>query len=115
MSQEYKPRLVITMGDAAGSGPEIITKTLADREVRKICRPVVVGDAATMKAALEITGVPGKVKAIKKLSEASFKDGVIEVIDLFTGKIRALSAVITTFFNGAMTNSTVTTMKSYYF
>ena len=82
MSQEYKPLLVITMGDAAGSGPEIITKTLADREVRRICRPVVVGDAATMKAALEITRVPGKVKAIKKLSEASFKDGVIEVIDL---------------------------------
>jgi 4-hydroxythreonine-4-phosphate dehydrogenase len=82
MSQEYKPLLVITMGDAAGSGPEIITKTLADREVRAICRPVVVGDAATMKAALEITRVPGKVKAIKKLSEASFKDGVIEVIDL---------------------------------
>ena len=82
MSQEYKPLLVITMGDAAGSGPEIITKTLADREVRAICRPMVVGDAATMKAALEITGVPGKVKAIKKLSEASLKDGVIEVIDL---------------------------------
>ena len=82
MNEEYRPRLAITMGDAAGSGPEIITKTLADLKVRAVSRPVVVGDAATMQAALEITGVPGEVRAIEKLAEASFREGVIEVIDL---------------------------------
>ena len=82
MSEEYRSLLAITMGDAAGSGPEIITKTLADPEVRAVCHPVVVGDAAAMQAALEITGAIGEVKAIGKLSEASFQDGVIEVIDL---------------------------------
>ena len=82
MSEEYKPLLAITMGDAAGSGPEIITKTLADPEVRAVSRPVVVGDAATMQAALEITGVPGEVKSIEKLSTASFQKGIIEIIDL---------------------------------
>jgi len=82
MSEEYKPLLAITMGDAAGSGPEIITKALADPEVRAICRPVVIGDAATMQAALEITGIPGEVRAIEKLAAASFQDGIIEVIDL---------------------------------
>lgn len=82
MSEEYKPLLAITMGDAAGSGPEIITKALTDTEVRAICRSVVIGDAATMREALEITGVPGEVRAIEKLAEASFQDGIIEVIDL---------------------------------
>jgi len=82
MSEEYKPLLAITMGDAAGSGPEIVAKTLADPEVRAICRPVVIGDAATMQAALEITGVSGEVRAIEKLAAASFQDGIIEVIDL---------------------------------
>ncbi|MFC1915768.1 4-hydroxythreonine-4-phosphate dehydrogenase PdxA [Chloroflexota bacterium] len=82
MSEEYKPLLVITMGDAAGSGPEIITKALAEPEIRRICRPVVIGDGATMRAALEITGVTGEVRVIEKLSEALFRDGVIEVIDL---------------------------------
>lgn len=82
MSEEYKPLLAITMGDAAGSGPEIITKALADPEVRAVSRPVVVGDAATMQAALEITGAPGEVKSIEKLSAASFQDDIIEVIDL---------------------------------
>jgi len=82
MSKEYKALLAITMGDAAGSGPEIVAKSLALPEIRALCRPVVIGDAATMKEALAITRVPGKVKAIKKLDEATFQDGLVEVIDL---------------------------------
>lgn len=81
MSDE-KALLAITMGDAAGSGPEIITKSLADPTVRAACRPVVVGDAATMREALRITGVPGEVRVIGKISEALFSANVIEVIDL---------------------------------
>ncbi len=82
MNEEYKPLLAITMGDAAGSGPEIITKTLANPEINAVCRSVVIGDTATMQAALEITGAHGKVRTIEKLSEALFRDGIIEVIDL---------------------------------
>jgi len=82
MNEEHKPLLAITMGDAAGSGPEIITKALAQSEIKAACRSVVIGDAAIMRAALEITGVPSEVRAIEKISEASFPDGVIEVIDL---------------------------------
>ncbi|MEE8318309.1 MAG: 4-hydroxythreonine-4-phosphate dehydrogenase PdxA [Dehalococcoidales bacterium] len=77
-----KALLAITMGDAAGSGPEIIAKSLADPTVRAACRPVVVGDAATMREALRITGVPGEVRVIDKITEASFPENVIEVIDL---------------------------------
>jgi len=82
MNEEYKSLLAITMGDAAGSGPEIVTKALADPDVRAVSRSVVIGDAATMRAALEITGAPGEVKVIEKLSEALFQEGFIEVIDL---------------------------------
>ena len=82
MSKEYKPLLAITIGDAAGAGPEIVTKALAVPEISAVCRPVVIGDAATMQAALKITGAPGKVRAIEKLSEALFQEGTIEVIDL---------------------------------
>ncbi len=81
MSDE-KALLAITMGDAAGSGPEIIVKSLADPTVRAVCRPVVVGDAATMREALRITGVPGEVRVIGRISEALFPENVVEVIDL---------------------------------
>ncbi len=82
MSEKAKALLAITMGDAAGSGPEIITKTLADPEVRRLCRPVVIGDAEAMKAAFTFTRAPGEVRAIKELAEARFEDGIVEVIDL---------------------------------
>lgn len=82
MNEKYRPLLAITMGDAAGSGPEIVTKALVDLQTRAVCRPVVIGDAATMRAALKVTGVLGEVRAIEKLSEALFRNGIIEVIDL---------------------------------
>ena len=82
MNEEYRPLLAITMGDAAGSGPEIVTKALIDLQTRAVCRPVVIGDAATMQAALKVTGVLGEIRAIEELSEALFRNGIIEVMDL---------------------------------
>ena len=38
-----KPVIGITMGDAAGVGPELILKTLSDKEVYDKCMPVVIG------------------------------------------------------------------------
>ena len=90
MNKEYKPLLALTMGDAAGSGPEIITKALAIPEISTICRPVVIGDAATMQAALKITGAPGNIRSIKKLPEAMFQEGTIEVIDLHNIQLKRL-------------------------
>ncbi len=91
MNEEYRPLLAITMGDAAGSGPEIVTKALVDLQTRAVCRPVVIGDAATMQAALKITGALGEVRAIAKLSEALFRNGIIEVIDLHNIQLKRLT------------------------
>ncbi len=80
--EHYRPILLVTMGDAAGTGPEIITKTLADEGIRNGCRPVVIGDAGIMKAALKITGMPGRVRSIGKISEAEWAKDTIEVFDM---------------------------------
>jgi 4-hydroxythreonine-4-phosphate dehydrogenase len=77
-----KPLLAVTLGDAAGSGPELITKAFADPEVRAVCRPVVVGDAATLRAALAITRVTSAVRVIERPVDAADDRGVIDVIDL---------------------------------
>jgi 4-hydroxythreonine-4-phosphate dehydrogenase len=39
MTTSVKPLIAITMGDAAGIGPEIIVKTLGLEEIYRICRP----------------------------------------------------------------------------
>ena len=82
MTHTTKPLLAITMGDPAGTGAEIVTKSLAEAEIRQVCRPVVIGDAATMKEALALTGMPGEVRAIGDVSEARFEPELIEVVDL---------------------------------
>jgi 4-hydroxythreonine-4-phosphate dehydrogenase len=77
-----KPILAVTLGDAAGSGPELIAKALADPEVRSACRPVVIGDAGVMRAAVALTGSSARVRAVASVAEAGEEAGVIDVIDL---------------------------------
>ena len=45
MTQDNRPIVAITMGDASGIGPEVIMKALAREDVYAMCRPLVVGDA----------------------------------------------------------------------
>jgi 4-phospho-D-threonate 3-dehydrogenase / 4-phospho-D-erythronate 3-dehydrogenase len=52
------PVIGITMGDAAGVGPEIIAKTLADPTWYEKCRPIVIGDASIMARAMELVASP---------------------------------------------------------
>ena len=82
MPAETTPLLAITMGDAAGTGPEIITKALADASVYAQCRPLVIGDAATMERAVGFTGAPVKIRAVRAVRDAQFAPGTIDVLDL---------------------------------
>lgn len=77
-----KPVLGITMGDASGIGPEIVVKALTEPQVRVCCRPIVIGDAATLRQAAQIVGSNVPIHAIHRVSQATFEDDVIEVIDL---------------------------------
>ena len=44
-----QPRLVISMGDPAGIGPEVVLKALADPQVRSRCEVTLVGDRALLQ------------------------------------------------------------------
>ena len=45
------------MGDAAGVGPEVVLKALKHLDVYALCRPLVIGDLATLEKAGKIVGV----------------------------------------------------------
>jgi len=70
------------MGDAVGVGPEIIVMALLDDRVQDICKPLVIGDANTIRQALQITNKTARIRKLKKVGEAYFKKELIEVIDL---------------------------------
>ena len=77
-----KPFLAITMGDAAGIGPEVTAKTLVDPAIYKKCRPFVVGNTDAMSDALRL--IKSDLKAVKSqtLEDISGEFGQIEVLDL---------------------------------
>lgn len=69
------------MGDAAGIGPEITAKCLAQREVYEWCRPIVLGDARVIEQAVAVAKVPLVVRPVKDVLDAGLKQGMIDVLD----------------------------------
>jgi 4-phospho-D-threonate 3-dehydrogenase / 4-phospho-D-erythronate 3-dehydrogenase len=76
------PVIAITMGDAAGIGPEIVVKALAGGDAAGACRAVVVGDAARLRHAATISRVAVEVRAVDSPGGARFDAGTIDCVDL---------------------------------
>lgn len=77
-----KPPIAITMGDPAGIGPEIIAKTLADKETYSICNPLVIGDGSAMRMGIEVAELSLMINSIDSPADARYQYGVIDLIDL---------------------------------
>ncbi len=77
-----KPIIGITMGDAAGVGPEIIAKAFAHETIFETGRPFVIGDVALIERAVDITKTELNVVGVSDVSECVFEPGTIEVLDL---------------------------------
>ncbi len=84
MKKNLKPLIGITMGDAAGVGPEIIVKALERKELSRQGKLVVIGDAKTMEQALSIAQSKLEVQAIKEkdLAQLPENNNKIYVLDL---------------------------------
>ncbi|WP_436371243.1 4-hydroxythreonine-4-phosphate dehydrogenase PdxA [Cytobacillus sp. BC1816] len=83
MSQT-KPVVGITMGDAAGVGPEIILKSLAESEMYEISNPLVIGDRKILERAKSFVESGLVIEAVKadQLNEIPYKHGVVHCLDL---------------------------------
>jgi 4-hydroxythreonine-4-phosphate dehydrogenase len=77
-----RPIIGITMGDAAGVGPEIIMKSLHDALVYESCRPFVIGDSKIMKRADSFVQTGLQIRSIQTVSEAQFQYGTVDCLDL---------------------------------
>jgi 4-hydroxythreonine-4-phosphate dehydrogenase len=77
-----RPVIAITMGDAAGVGPEVIMKALSHQTVYERSRPLVVGDAERLRAAGRISGVSLQVEVILEPGLGTYRHGIVDCIDL---------------------------------
>jgi 4-phospho-D-threonate 3-dehydrogenase / 4-phospho-D-erythronate 3-dehydrogenase len=76
------PIVGVTMGDAAGVGPEIIVKALAAGEVHSLCRALVIGDAGRLRRAARIVGSAVVVNRLDDPRLAGFRPGEVDCLDL---------------------------------
>ena len=72
------------MGDPASIGPEIAIKALLTEKVGAICRPLLVGDAATMAYTAQQLKWAVTIRPVSSVSEALFEPGTIDVLDMKT-------------------------------
>lgn len=72
------PRLLLTLGDVAGIGPEIIARAWPD--LLPLCRPAVVGDPLWVRRGLELVGSSARVHVIGLPGEAEASADVLPVL-----------------------------------
>jgi 4-hydroxythreonine-4-phosphate dehydrogenase len=75
-----KPIIAITMGDAAGIGPELIVKLLSDPTSYDLCRPFVVGDPDVMETNARIVEADLRFRTVAAPAEASFAPLDVDVL-----------------------------------
>ena len=81
-TNQFLPRIGITMGDAAGIGPEITLKAIADESITKICRPVIIGDANLLRRTIKELNLNIDFSEVKKGAKTSDKATSIVIYDL---------------------------------
>jgi len=77
-----KPILGITMGDAAGIGPELILKAFRSPELFERCRPLVVGSRAVMDLYQRLLDIQVPMRSVTSAEEALYGPGTLDILDL---------------------------------
>lgn len=89
--QEARPILALTMGDAAGVGPEIIVRALDRAETYALARPLVIGDLDVFQATLDGMKIPLTLHAVENVTQAFFRDGTIDLLNLNNIRLNELT------------------------
>ena len=77
-----RPVIALTMGDAAGIGPEVVVKAAAHHDLSSFCTPVAVGDLARLRRAASLCGVSVELEAVDQPREATAGQGRLAVLDV---------------------------------
>jgi 4-hydroxythreonine-4-phosphate dehydrogenase len=76
-----RPLIAITMGDPAGIGPEIVVKTLAQAQIYKDCRPVIIGSAASLEEANLQVGSSLTINLLDGISSVKSEPAVVDLLE----------------------------------
>lgn len=77
-----KPLVAIPLGDPAGIGPEIVVKSIADKEVFDKARCIIIGDKKVIDIAIDICKVDLKVNVVESPEQGIYEENILNLIDL---------------------------------
>ena len=79
---EQKEIVGITIGDAAGIGPEIVCKAMLENEPFACCRPLVIGDAKVLEFYRDKLNLPVRVETVSDIEAHDYRRGVVSVLQV---------------------------------
>ncbi|HHT87572.1 MAG TPA: 4-hydroxythreonine-4-phosphate dehydrogenase PdxA [Clostridiales bacterium] len=77
-----KPLIAVPIGDPAGIGPEIVVKSIANKDVFQAARCIIIGDKKIIEDAIAFTKISLKINVVKKPDEGVYEENVLNLIDL---------------------------------
>jgi 4-hydroxythreonine-4-phosphate dehydrogenase len=76
MTRSY-PRIALTLGDVAGIGPEVVARAVESEQLRRSCRPVIVGHAGVVARAMKQAGSTFALLEVQSLSEIDWNSSSV--------------------------------------
>jgi 4-hydroxythreonine-4-phosphate dehydrogenase len=81
MHDKQLPLIGITIGDAAGIGPEVVAKAVQNPQVHQVCRPLIIGDARVFTET-GLSAICPRVSICDSVLKASFSIDMLTVLNL---------------------------------
>src|ERR1700730_3850354 len=80
MANAPLPRIAIATGDPAGIGPEISLKAALDAQVRRMCRPLIVGDPAVREQHARAARIAAALRVVAAPKDADWTNGTVNLL-----------------------------------
>ena len=81
INNRFRPITAITMGDPSGIGPEIVVKTMLDKDLYNDCKPFIIGSIDILRRAMKVLNLDLNINKIEEPSEAKFEYGTMDVLE----------------------------------
>ncbi|GGC84443.1 4-hydroxythreonine-4-phosphate dehydrogenase [Thalassobacillus devorans] len=82
MSEQTQSIIAIPIGDPAGIGPEIVIKSLAQKEIYDLCKPVVIGDKNVLTKIMDAIDTHLEINEVEEPANGKYEHGTIDLINL---------------------------------
>jgi 4-hydroxythreonine-4-phosphate dehydrogenase len=80
MADARLPGIAIATGDPAGIGPEISLKAALDAQVRRMCRPLLVGDPMVLARHAGAAGITAPLHVVATPADADWSSAAVNVL-----------------------------------